>query len=395
MTPRSRAAVRAAFVLAAIGLGLASYLTFRHFAAAHGGRSVCSVNLKLNCDVVNTSEYAELVGIPISALGAAFYLVILALAAWSLAARPTLVSSLLSHLTLAATGAVAYSVFLAAVSHFVIRHWCLFCIGLYAVNVGLLVTAAVGAGIPIAEQLAIVRSDWSALRSKRWVFASLAAALVVLVGAVGAAAVIRDQRRAVLVTEWAALEAAPIVLRGDEPSRGPADAPIVIVDYFDFLCPHCRKAAQVLERVVREFPGEVRLVVKHVPLDSACNAWANPHPGACHAAAAALCAGKQGHYWELHDWLFLDQAEIDDQNVGAKVKDFAGRIGLDAAALDACIAEPATMEQVKREVREGIAELRIDSTPAIFVNGRGIMGALDMDTWRKLIPKARELAAEK
>ncbi len=394
MTPRSRAAVRAAFVLAAIGLGLASYLTFRHFAAAHGGRSVCSVNLKLNCDVVNTSEYAELVGIPISALGAAFYLVILALAAWSLAARPTLVSSLLSHLTLAATGAVAYSVFLAAVSHFVIRHWCLFCIGLYAVNVGLLVTAAVGAGIPIAEQLAIVRSDWAAVRSKRWVFASLAAALVVLVGAVGAAAVIRDQRRAVLVTEWAALEAAPIVLRGDEPSRGPADAPIVIVDYFDFLCPHCRKAAQVLERVVREFPGEVRLVVKHVPLDSACNPWANPHPGACRAAAAALCAGRQGHYWEMHDWLFLDQAEIDDKNVEAKVKDFAGRIGLDAAALDACIAEPATMEQVKREVREGIAELRIDSTPAIFVNGRGIMGALDMDTWRKLIPKARELSGK-
>ncbi|MFN7951838.1 MAG: thioredoxin domain-containing protein [bacterium] len=395
MTPRSRVALRAAFVLAVIGLGLASYLTFRHFAAAHGGRSVCSLNLKLNCDVVNTSEYAELVGIPISALGAAFYLAILGLSAFSLAARPSLVPSLLSHLTVFATGSVAYSVFLAGVSHFVIRHWCLFCIGLYAVNVGLLVTAAVGAGIPIADQLAIVRNDWAAIRSKRWLFASLVAAAVVLVGAVATATVIRDQRRATLVSEWAALEPAPIVLRGDEPSRGAADAPIVIVDYFDFLCPHCKKAAQVLERVVREFPGEVRLVLKHVPLDSACNPWANPHPGACQAAAAALCAGKQGHYWEMHDWLFLDQAEIDDKNVVAKVADLTSRIGLDRAALDACVADPATMEQVRREVREGIAELRIDSTPAIFVNGRGIMGALDMDTWRKLIPKARELAAKK
>lgn len=392
MNPRQRAALRAAFVLAAIGLGLATYLSVRHFAAASGGRSVCSVSVTLNCDVVNTSEYAELLGIPISALGAGLYLLILILSGWSLAARPSLVPSLLSHLTVAAAGSVAYSVFLAGVSHFVLRHWCLFCIGLYAVNLGLLVTAAVGAGIPIAEQLAILRRDWATIRSRRWVFASLAVVVLLVAAAAATAAVRREHRRDEFVSTWKALEAAPVVVHGDEPTLGPADAPVTIVDYFDFLCPHCKKAATVLERLVREHPGQVRLVLKHVPLDSSCNPWANPHPGACKAAAAALCAARQGHYWEMHDWLFLEQAEIDDKTIDAKVAEIGAKVGIDTKALDACVTEPEILDQVRREVREGIAELRIESTPAIFVNGRGIMGALDMETFRRVIDEALVLA---
>ncbi len=392
MNPRQRSALRAAFLLAAIGLGLATYLTVRHFAAASGGRSVCSVSVTLNCDVVNTSEYAELLGIPISALGAGLYLVILVLSGWSLAARPSLVPSLLSHLTVAAAGSVAYSVFLAGVSHFVLRHWCLFCIGLYAVNLGLLVTAAVGAGIPVSEQLAILRRDWATIRSRRWVFASLAVAALVVAGAAAGAALRREHRRDEFVATWKALEAAPVVVHGDEPTLGAADAPVTVVDYFDFLCPHCKKAATVLERLVREYPGQVRLVLKHVPLDASCNPWANPHPGACKAAAAALCAARQGRYWEMHDWLFLEQSEIDDKTVDAKIDELGAKAGVDGKALDACIAEPAILEQVRREVREGIAEIRIESTPAIFVNGRGIMGALDMETFRKVIDEALALA---
>jgi protein-disulfide isomerase len=333
-----------------------------------------------------------LLGIPISALGAALYLLILVLSGWSLAARPSLVPSLLSHLTVAAAGSVAYSVFLAGVSHFVLRHWCLFCIGLYAVNLGLLVTAAVGAGIPIAEQLAILRRDWATIRSKRWVFAALVGAGVLVGGVAATAAVRREHRRDEFVKTWKALEIAPVVVRGNEPTLGSADAPVTVVDYFDFLCPHCKKAATVLERLVREYPGQVRVVVKHVPLDASCNPWANPHPGACKATAAALCAARQGHYWEMHDWLFLDQAEIDDNNVAAKIAEIGAKVGVDAAALESCMTEPAILDQIQSEIREGIAELRIESTPAIFVNGRGIMGALDMETFRTVIDEALALA---
>jgi len=135
--------------------------------------------------------------------------------------------------------------------------------------------------------------------------------------------------------------------------------------------------------------------VKHLPLDAACNPYVGEiHPGACTVTEAAMCAQPLGHYWEMHDWIFLMQAEIDAQSAPAKVDEIAGKLGLDRAALHACMASPATFDRLHGEIDEGIRDLGIGSTPTFVINGRGVEAAVELPLFRRLVREALALAAE-
>ncbi|NKB88390.1 MAG: thioredoxin domain-containing protein [Acidobacteria bacterium] len=146
------------------------------------------------------------------------------------------------------------------------------------------------------------------------------------------------------------------------PTFGPEDAPITLVEFSDFECPYCGGFAATLERAKREYDGQIRLIYRQLPLSQI-------HPNAIKAGEASLCAEEQGRFWELHDAMFADQASLTVPDLKAK----AGQLGLDQAAFDACLDTGKYAAQVDEDLQLA-SRLGLDGTPALFVNGRPLVG---------------------
>ena len=155
-------------------------------------------------------------------------------------------------------------------------------------------------------------------------------------------------------------------LEGD-PSKGPADARVIIVEFSDYQCPHCRQLYTIMQAVEQKYP-QVRIVYKDFPL-------AGIHPWAMTAAIGGRCALAQSPegFWTVHDLIFENQDVISSENVYQKVIDFAVRAGLDKDAFKVCLALPEAKAAIQADVDEGKA-VQISSTPTVFVNGRPVMG---------------------
>lgn len=89
---------------------------------------------------------------------------------------------------------------------------------------------------------------------------------------------------------------------GNSPAKGPAAAPVTIVEFSDFQCPFCTRVNPTIAQIMSQYQGKVKVVFKHFPLVSI-------HPKAQSAAVASLCASKQGKFWEFHDKLFETQEQ--------------------------------------------------------------------------------------
>lgn len=153
----------------------------------------------------------------------------------------------------------------------------------------------------------------------------------------------------------------------NNPSKGPADARITVVEFSDFECPHCRELYRALKEIEPQYP-QVRVVYKDFPI-------AAVHPWAMTAAIGARCAYMQSPaaFWKLHDAVFDNQDLISAENVWKKLLEFAAAAGLDADAFKACMASPEARKAVEANFAEGEA-LNINSTPTVFVNGRSLVG---------------------
>jgi len=155
----------------------------------------------------------------------------------------------------------------------------------------------------------------------------------------------------------------------DQPSFGPADAPVTIVEFGDFECPDCRMEAPILRHNLTEaFGGKVRVVFKNFPLESV-------HPWARAAAIVGRCVYHQDQsaFWKFYDWIYDNQEKITGDNLSAKVLEWAAQNGVDATQLGRCIDSKATEPEVDRSIAEGRA-LGIQGTPTLFINGRKIGG---------------------
>src|SRR5258708_2126079 len=144
---------------------------------------------------------------------------------------------------------------------------------------------------------------------------------------------------------------------GDSPSKGSSSAPVTIVEWADFECPHCRHAAPVLEKAVENHPGKVRLVYKFYPLQA--------HVHGESAARAAVAAMKQGKFWEMPHTLFEHKEAMDPRDIEKYAKD----IGVDFAKWKADGESEATADRVNRDRKQGDA-VKGSGTPTAYINGR-------------------------
>ena len=157
------------------------------------------------------------------------------------------------------------------------------------------------------------------------------------------------------------------------PTRGPADAKVTIIEFSDYQCPFCRRAEPTVEQMLADYEGRVRFVFRHFPLDRI-------HPQARGASEAAACAAEQDKFWEYHAQLFADGAQLDRAGLDA----MATKTGLDLAAFKSCVDERKTQALVEADLKAGEAA-GVSGTPAFFINGIPLRGALPIDDFKKVI----------
>jgi protein-disulfide isomerase len=159
---------------------------------------------------------------------------------------------------------------------------------------------------------------------------------------------------------------------GDAPARGPKNAPVTLVLFSDFQCPYCKKVEPTITQLEKEYPGKIRVVWKNYPLEF--------HPNAKPAAAAALAAGEQGKFWEMHAKLFENQGALDRPSL----EKYAQELGLNVAKFKAALDGNKFEGKISSDMKEA-ATVDVQGTPASFINGRKIGGAYPYDTFKKVL----------
>lgn len=162
----------------------------------------------------------------------------------------------------------------------------------------------------------------------------------------------------------------------DDPSLGPATAPVTIVEFSDFQCPFCARSAPVLKELLSKYPDQVRLVYRDFPIETI-------HSNAIDAALAAECADEQGAFWNMHDALFADQDALDI----ASLEEHARQIGLDMPKFTECLSTQRYLDEVRQDMADG-RSYGVGGTPTFFINGYRLVGAHDLSVFEQQIEQA-------
>ncbi len=156
------------------------------------------------------------------------------------------------------------------------------------------------------------------------------------------------------------------------PWMGPATAKITLVEFSDFQCPYCRIAAPELHELLKEYPTQVKLIFKEFPLDE--------HSQAALAAKAAQAAHNQGKFWEMHDALFADHADIDR----AKVISLAKKFSLDPKKFVADLDSRDTNNRVVQDIADGTTA-GVEGTPTLFIDGQRFNGPINVGSLKPVL----------
>ena len=379
------------------GSGVGAYMTQHHEVELYGGEGTqfelvgCAESASVNCDIVNTSDWSELFGVPVFTWAIPTYLVI--------ALGAGLVGFLgqkqwLRPMFLLGVWCTLFSAFLGYISIVELDYVCAWCMRLYGVSLAIPILAAV-AGARTAP--------WPEV--KGWIGGNVT--FVLLIGlAVAGQKAYRGSLLAgapVLPDGAMARELAPATSPNPEsPSsnagdpagqppllswdietedgnqatlrvsasdawKGNPNASVAVVEFADLECGYCKRASGQLKRLHDTYGDKVVFVFKHFPMDPACNPGVNNrrHRYACNAAQAAVCAQDQGVFWRFHDLGFKNQHKLRDENL----RTYAEKAGADLDEFDACMRSGDTLEKVRANAAEG-KSLDIHGTPRIFINGK-------------------------
>lgn len=159
---------------------------------------------------------------------------------------------------------------------------------------------------------------------------------------------------------------------------GPATAPVTLVEYGDYECPHCGRAHPVVKALREQLGRGLRFAFRHFPLTTV-------HPHALPAAEAAEAAAAQGRFWEMHDVLFEHQHALEVEDLVR----YAASLGLDLARFEQDLVEHVHAPRVREDVLSG-ARSGVNGTPTFFVNGVRHNGPFDFESLREGIEHAVE-----
>lgn len=170
-----------------------------------------------------------------------------------------------------------------------------------------------------------------------------------------------------------------LALKAKGPSRGPANAPVTIVEFGDMQCPHCKAAQPVVEKLLTDEPN-AKLVFENFPLPM--HDWANK------AAAYNECVAQQSPdaFWKFMSSVYDAQADITAATADEKLSALADKAGVKGSEIAACAASGETLARVQSEVQLG-QSVEVTGTPTLFINGRRIsdVGGVPYDVLKGLV----------
>jgi len=346
---------------------------------------LCGTDNGLGCHSVAASPYSIIMGLPLASWGAIFYSAIVLLGFGGLIFWRDSGQAFLRWAFWLAVLGLAVDLFLAYTMIFKVRAVCWLCLATYLVNLAIIAS--------------LVKNVWREPKprvSLRAIFPGASDAQGIdlyyrnvikglLIGGIVLAAVVgvagsqflaksltgNDRDRLARIKENLAHQKPKFIEVKNRPFMGSADAELTVVEFSDFLCPYCAKAATYLKLAGSGNHDKARFVFRHYPLDKSCNRRLskNVHPGACLLAEGAVCAQEQDKFWEYHDIAFETKGRIS----GPAVHNIAANIGLDLNAFKNCLDSGRGLRVVKEDLEAGV-KAGVTATPTLFINGRILRG---------------------
>ncbi len=176
--------------------------------------------------------------------------------------------------------------------------------------------------------------------------------------------------------------AAEVALRPDDPVRGNPAAPVTIVLFSDFECPFCGRVEPTLKQVEQAYAGRVRIAWKHLPLPM--------HPNAVPAAEAAEAAREQGKFWEMHEKLFQNQRDLTPESF----ERFAKELKLDLGKFRQSMQSHRNRDRIEQDLALA-RRLGVNGTPAAFVNGELVSGAVPFEMFKAAVDRQLAKTAQR
>ncbi|MAV92249.1 MAG: hypothetical protein CL676_12590 [Bdellovibrionaceae bacterium] len=371
---------KVALFLLLVSVCIQTYLTLKHYPLTLGlstGPSICSINQTFDCDAVSASNYSTFLSIPISIWGAIVYLMtfgtlLLSWLQWT--ENPERMKRFAFFLSLVSTGA---SIVMGTIALTLMSNYCLFCMILYVFSVLVSLLIYLTLQEPFFSNFA---------KDIPLYFSENKGLLGVLIAIPVASFMIHRM----MLSHYGASELENLVKRGvnswqTEPqqslsvppllTKGPPkdSATLVISEFADFLCGHCKHASHTLHAFVSAHP-DVRFEFFVFPLDGACNPGVDrPNGRSCFLAKSVYCAEKQKQGWAFHDIIFQYQNQLyqseGPEGLRADLDKLTQHLNYSREDLKACIDAVETQEAIEYQAQQGLS-LKVQGTPTIFANGR-------------------------
>lgn len=169
---------------------------------------------------------------------------------------------------------------------------------------------------------------------------------------------------------------AQLTITGEDHIRGNKNAPVVMVEFSDLECPFCGRHHPTLQSIMNKYGDKVAWVYKHYPLSF--------HPQAMPAALASECAAEQDKFWEFTDAVFAEQPRLSEPTF---IKEVAQKLKLNISKFDSCISSEKYKDKILAQQQEGVSN-GVDGTPATFINGRLVSGAVPEANLTQIIDAA-------
>lgn len=356
-------------LLCVVGLLVAIYLTWLHYQVHTNPsfHSFCAMNDAFNCETVAESPYAVFLRMPVAVWGIIGYFFMFLVATIGVGKHK--LASAYCALLLASAFSVITSVALAIISYCIICSFCIMCSVTYGINLLIfliLLSETIRLHFPIKSALTELVIF---LRSRILFVIALVPAMYVLC--------------LVFPQYW--VDAKNILnnhiqhgITQDGHAWIGAEKPeIEIIEFSDYLCPHCKRTHAFMRALVANNPKKLRLIHRHFPLDNACNPLIkNPfHEGACLIARTAICAKKQNQFWKGNDLLYSAD-KLTGNNWEERAKEAARLAGLDLGEFNQCLASESTQTELNNDINEGL-RLGLKGTPSFILNDKVYVGIID------------------
>jgi uncharacterized membrane protein len=359
-----------------LGLVASAAATYVHYNLIENPdySSFCDFNATVTCKAAYLSRYGSVAGVPVAVGGLLFFTWVL-LMLWGARGKSAIKDSAPAYVFAGSTLALAVVLYLAYASFFILKEVCPLCVATYVAVIGVFIISGGASSVPMTSLPSRLLRDMRVLVGTPL---ALVVALLFIAGASWGMTVFpreSDRPQARPVPTLTTDQQSELAKWWDLQPKAPnfpydnAGAKVLVVEFADFQCPHCRDAYFALKPIVDKYTADasqVKFIFKTWPLNSNCNASvpvAN-FVASCDASALYIMAKQKGTGDTLKDWFFLHQNELSPETVRttgagvAKVADFKG--GYDKA-----------IQEVKTDAAVG-SSLNVHSTPTFFINGRAL-----------------------